>query len=311
MVPQRASLRVARGTLESVKWPRFAPLALCLCCVVSPATADEIHLTNGRVIEGDAQRLADGQLEVVTAYGRLTLPATLIDRVEPSVSLRQVLARARAALDDRDPAVLLEMALWCREEGAYTQARELLEEVLLLDPDHPEARRLLGYQRYRGQWLTDEEVHLARGEVWHDGRWMPAAQRDRLLALETARQQAAAAARYAAARRAEVEAEAARQAAAYYSQPGEPWGSGVLWPGPYFGGVSTVAGHYHGNTPSHSPHRLTSDSRYSTGRSRQKAISSPALPSSSPPTRAAPRSHRSSVRSATGDGVRANAGSRH
>jgi hypothetical protein len=48
-------------------------------------------------------------------------------------------------------------------------AYELVLEALRCDPDHEEARRLLGYTRFRGEWHTPFEIkRLRAGYVWHE-----------------------------------------------------------------------------------------------------------------------------------------------
>lgn len=52
---------------------------------------------------------------------------------------------------------------------------ELVTEALRENPDHPQARRMLGYVRSRGTWHTTYEVRQLRaGKVWHDRfGWLP------------------------------------------------------------------------------------------------------------------------------------------
>ena len=56
-------------------------------------------------------------------------------------------------------------------------AYELALESLRANPDHEEARRLLGYTRFRGAWHTPFEIkRLRAGYVWHDRfGWLPQA----------------------------------------------------------------------------------------------------------------------------------------
>ena len=56
-------------------------------------------------------------------------------------------------------------------------AYELVLEALRCDPDHEEARRLLGYTRFRGTWHTPFEIkRLRAGYVWHEQfGWLPQA----------------------------------------------------------------------------------------------------------------------------------------
>jgi hypothetical protein len=82
-------------------------------------------------------------------------------------------------------------------EGFPSSAYRLVREVTLADPDHAFARRILGYQRMKNEWITPFEASQSRNMVWHDqfgwllktyvdryqqglrnfnGKWMPAEQ---------------------------------------------------------------------------------------------------------------------------------------
>ena len=82
--------------------------------------------------------------------------------------------------------------------GVSSYAYQLIREVALHDSDHARARRLLGFVRYKDEWVSPFEAtklknnevwtaqwgwlpaaHVARyekGERYNGGRWMPAAQ---------------------------------------------------------------------------------------------------------------------------------------
>ena len=49
------------------------------------------------------------------------------------------------------------LAEWCHEHGLPDQRKTHLQRVIELDPDHVEARRLLGYSKIDGKWMTQEE----------------------------------------------------------------------------------------------------------------------------------------------------------
>jgi hypothetical protein len=58
-----------------------------------------------------------------------------------------------------------EIAEWCQEAGLDEQRRRHLVAILGLNPDHAEARRLLGYSRYGSKWMTQDEFLQSRGYV--------------------------------------------------------------------------------------------------------------------------------------------------
>ncbi len=63
-------------------------------------------------------------------------------------------------------------ALVYEAEGQQDLAREAYEAVIRLDPDHPAARRALGYEQVNGVWYSGDALYRAKGFVHHDDRWM-------------------------------------------------------------------------------------------------------------------------------------------
>jgi hypothetical protein len=208
------------------------------------AGADEVWLDNGRRLSGKVTRLPDGRVEVVAALGRLVLPGERVAKIERGESVEEAVQAALALLAPGDVTRRFELASLCQREGAATLARQLFQAVVRLSPDHEGARRALGYQRFGGSWLTEEQVHAARGEVKFRGEWVPLRERERVLAWETARALAAAEASRAEARAAELAQREARLAAAEEGARGagpglyrDPYCCGatypvILWPHP-------------------------------------------------------------------------------
>ena len=187
---------------------RCAPSSLAILLVVSSlsARADEVLLKNGLRLAGTATALSDGRVRVETSFGVLTLPQSSIARVERGVSPHEAVRAALANLAANDADGRVELALGLAREGTTTLARELLREALSIDPNHPKARAALGYRLVENQWLTEEQIHQQRGEVWFRDAWVSVAERERILAWETARFEAEATRQRAAARTAEIEA---------------------------------------------------------------------------------------------------------
>jgi hypothetical protein len=53
------------------------------------------------------------------------------------------------------------LAQWCAKHNLAERARAHLTAVLEIDPNHAEARRLLGYRQVDGVWLSDHEIREA------------------------------------------------------------------------------------------------------------------------------------------------------
>jgi hypothetical protein len=143
-------------------------LALLLSAA-APVRADEVHLRGGSVIEGRATR--DGDTVVVRVEsGVVRLPADSVERIDKAEASDDVAQRRRAALGPRDVQGRLELATYCREHDLRATERALLEEVIALEPNHAEARRLLGYVRTEHGWvdrrLQEKQARDAENEAW-------------------------------------------------------------------------------------------------------------------------------------------------
>jgi hypothetical protein len=64
-----------------------------------------------------------------------------------------------------------ELAQWCADHGLTAQRETHLRRVIELDPDHAEARRILGYHQENGQWVTKSDVMAQRGYKRYKGEW--------------------------------------------------------------------------------------------------------------------------------------------
>ena len=70
------------------------------------------------------------------------------------------------------------LGLWCLKKGLRKQGKEAFQKAIQLNPDHPGARKALGYVRYQGKWIPEweyekrreEELRL-KGYVKYKGKW--------------------------------------------------------------------------------------------------------------------------------------------
>ncbi len=65
----------------------------------------------------------------------------------------------------------LTMAAWCQENGLNDQRLHHLEQVLRHQPDHEDARRILGYGLIDGQWVRAQDWMEQQGYVRYQGAW--------------------------------------------------------------------------------------------------------------------------------------------
>ena len=103
----------------------------------------------------------------------------LPDEPQAKVELDETWAKLRADYADK----LYELAKVAARERQLTWAYEWTLETARQNPDHADARRLLGFRQFQGSWRTDYEVQqLQAGKVWHAKfGWMKKDQLDRYL----------------------------------------------------------------------------------------------------------------------------------
>lgn len=151
------------------------PAAVCAAVLAAglSAQADQVELSTGRPIDaGLASEGADSRshLAIQSGYGPIVLDRDRVSRAV-SESPAEVEYRRRAPSVSDTVEAQFALANWCRDNGVGDGMRRHLRRVLELDPDHAEARMLLGYQQIDGQWMTRDDVLAARGLVRWKGEY--------------------------------------------------------------------------------------------------------------------------------------------
>lgn len=151
-------------------------LLFLVVAIASEARADLIKLNNGGELRG--------QIEV--KLGSTTGPIVTIETVTGAtvvVAQEDIRFISRRPIDHehfetrfkqapRTVDALWELQEWCRSKGLTSQRDEVLESLLLLDPDHKEAHQALGHSLHDGLWMTRDEAMQAKGYVRHKGRYI-------------------------------------------------------------------------------------------------------------------------------------------
>lgn len=63
------------------------------------------------------------------------------------------------------------LAMWCEEHGLEAEAKAHLANVVQLDPKREAAWKRLGCKKYKGRWLSDEQIAEAQEQERADARW--------------------------------------------------------------------------------------------------------------------------------------------
>src|SRR3990172_8641337 len=177
-----------------------------LLLLPSIAVADEVFLKGGGRLQGIVVEQDQRFVVVEMGPGRVTIPLTRVQRIVSSATALATYRNRASRLSSSDTAGWLELGLWAQERLLTTQAREALERVLALDPNHEVAQRALGNEAIDGRWLSRDEAMRARGLVEFEGRFVSREEREAALQERAAEQAAKSAAELSERQQAEAEA---------------------------------------------------------------------------------------------------------
>ena len=151
------------------------------------ALADTVHLKDGRRLEG---RLLDKKAGVVRferPYGSvMSIAESRIVRIEHGPSPQEVFAArekklAEAQTADGTQAKFAErhtVAAWLnlvrfgRRHHMTRAVRRVAGRIVRIDPDHTKARRILRHRKVGAQWLPEKEARRRLGLVRYRGEWL-------------------------------------------------------------------------------------------------------------------------------------------
>ena len=144
-------------------------IRLTLACTVAVAaavaSADRLELVDGRTLEGTVT--IEGQTVLLKmTYGTLRFSKSRVRSVILQDTPEEILARKLAAAPKNNAEALFAVAQWAAEAALKPQAKQLLEQVIELEPDHAAARRKLGLVRMDRKWHSfDKAIELARSKL--------------------------------------------------------------------------------------------------------------------------------------------------
>ena len=164
-----------KGPPMSLRTPLYLSLLLALLLApvwTGPAAADVLTTSDGLVLEGRVERLANGWYRVTTENGAVEFAPASVASTRLGVNPRAEFLKQKAAADPKDVVAQFKLALEATEAGLADLAREAYGRVLTLEPDQRAARRALGFERLDEKWVTADEACRNKGLVLYRGKWM-------------------------------------------------------------------------------------------------------------------------------------------
>ena len=148
-------------------------------------------LRDGGVLEGELlnpNEISRQTYKIRTTGGlEISLDARLVERVQNRERPALIEYNAEAPFTENTIENHLDWARWCNENQLLDQARSHWRQILELDPDHAEARQILGYERTQNGWFSRQGRMEDRGFIQDRGRWRTAQQIEVENLLETQR----------------------------------------------------------------------------------------------------------------------------
>lgn len=193
--------------MTSARRPWLLFLAVTSAVMPLGIHADELYLSDGRVIDGEIISPAEADvIDIKVGAGNLVavqhFPRAKVERVVYRVSQKQNalndLHQRATALAQRADATAEQWWSLARnfsDHGDHAGAKDAAMHVVTLDRNHADARKLLGMVRYHGVWMRSNEAAVARGEVFFRGAWVSWTQQEQTLADEARRREEAQVAR--------------------------------------------------------------------------------------------------------------------
>ncbi|MCZ7649026.1 MAG: hypothetical protein M5U26_27850 [Planctomycetota bacterium] len=141
---------------------------------VQVSAADSLILKNGTILEGELVNYTPQQAEVVinTGIRSTTLQRGQIRQVQLDDASRQEFARQFNALDAKDAKGHFELYKWAKSKRMYSFADQALQTTLKADPQHAQARKVLGHVYRDGRWLSAEEAAKLPASAKAEESWI-------------------------------------------------------------------------------------------------------------------------------------------
>ncbi|MBI2901331.1 MAG: hypothetical protein HYY17_14195 [Planctomycetes bacterium] len=146
------------------------------------ASADEVTLHSGARLSGIIRKNDGKRIELEVGIGTVGLDRKdVLSFSEGRTPLHEYYERWETVKGSAKAEDYLDLAKFARANRLSKFLKGLMEAVLNLDGDNEEARRVLGFEKVEGKWMTRPEANRAKGLVEFEGRWMTSAEKELVL----------------------------------------------------------------------------------------------------------------------------------
>lgn len=157
---------------------KIVTTVLLSLALATAAFADELVLRNGSAFSGIVREEGD-RVSVEMDFGTMSFKKVDVRSITKGRDpIHEFDEKSKSATDVKG---MLELAAWAREKGLGTRSTDLYRKILTLDADQADARKALSYEKVNGQWLTGDDLMVARGFVKVNGKWLARETAERVL----------------------------------------------------------------------------------------------------------------------------------
>jgi hypothetical protein len=144
-------------------------ISFLLFPIPSLSATSTLLLKDGGTLEGELlnpEEMNRRVYRIKTPEGlEITLEAKLVERIQPRERDVVIEYNRDAPLTNSTVENHFYWAKWCSENQLPDQVRVHWQQILELDPEHAEARKVLGYSRTPSGWVSHEDTYVKRGLI--------------------------------------------------------------------------------------------------------------------------------------------------
>lgn len=165
-----------------VLWATF----FCLSALAR-ALADEVVLTDGRIVEGKVEDLGS-EVRITKGKNAITFPKSMVKEIRYKPTKEEEYAERVKRIDAKDPEAQFDLGRWCADNGLKEQAADRFRKTIEIQPDHEGAHLALGHRKLEGRWLSEDEFNAAKGLVKYKGEWVTPQEKELSEEIEKAKE---------------------------------------------------------------------------------------------------------------------------